>query len=65
MKLRFLKSQGYNGQIVRSGSVIEVSDFWARKFVQDGVAIPETLTQDVEVKAEQPQRRGRKRNGKS
>lgn len=42
MKLRFLKSWGYNGEIVRAGAVrSDVSDFWAMKFIADGIAVEE------------------------
>ncbi len=67
-KLRFLQSHGYGGQIVRRGSVIEVADFQAVGLIQKGIAIPETMTQELQTEstpnvetAKQPQRRGRKR----
>lgn len=45
MKLRFLKSWGYNGEIVRAGAVrSDISDFWATKFVAEGVAVEEKST---------------------
>lgn len=42
MKLRFLKSQGYNGEIVRAGSVrSDISEFWAQRFIEQGIAVVE------------------------
>lgn len=42
MRLRFLKSWGYNGEIVRAGAVrTDISEFWAAKFVAMGVAVEE------------------------
>lgn len=42
MTLRFLKSWGYNGQIVRAGAVrSDITDFWATRFVAEGIAVEE------------------------
>lgn len=55
MKLRFLKAQGYNGEIVRAGSVrSDISEFWAQRFIDQGVAVEErAATPKKEAKTEQ------------
>jgi hypothetical protein len=37
-KLKFLKSRGYLGTIVRDGATIEVDEFWSKIFLADGTA---------------------------
>jgi len=57
--LRFLKSRGYNGQIVRAGAVVEVSEFWTKIFITDGTA------EEVETKKAEPPKKKGENNGKS
>lgn len=53
MKLRFLKSQGYNGEIVRAGAVrSDISEFWAQRFIEQGVAVEEKTAAPEKKKAE-------------
>jgi hypothetical protein len=64
MKLRFLKSQGYNGEIVRAGSVrSDISEFWAKRFIEQGVAVVvETPKKEaVTVEPEAPKKKATKR----
>jgi hypothetical protein len=63
-KLRFLKSRGYLGQIVRAGSVIDVSEFWASIFIADGTAIaaeeqPEEKPAE-KIESVKPKKKGKK-----
>jgi hypothetical protein len=69
MKLRFLKSQGYNGEIVRAGSVrSDISEFWAQRFIEQGIAIVEEApkkekktVETVEVETPAPKKKTAKR----
>jgi hypothetical protein len=50
MNLRFLKSQGYDGEIVRAGSVrSDISEFWAQRFIEQGIAVVEETPKKTEA----------------
>lgn len=38
VKVKFNRSRGYNGAIIRAGATVEISEFWAKIFLADGTA---------------------------
>lgn len=55
-KLMFLTSRGCGGAIIRRGTVTDIAEPWATRFIDDGTA--------VEVKGETPKPKAEKPKGK-